>query len=219
MGVESKTNANVCLFLTPVSLLLFPLLRTLRFVNGRVMPSSSSIPPTLAYSLQRHHHHPLAMPICRPDTSVSSCLIHCHPAVYTRASRPHYAACSHLPAANECAGIHGTARLLLTSAVIGRGGLQVWRRCCQTGFKAGAPDGVCICAFIHSFTSHLVLEPFDNMQSNPNGLSDRPSIVKAFPIRRCLVGRHRPRTMAPELKRRIGAEALLAQAGRAWQTA
>lgn len=51
MGVDSKTNANVCLILAPVSLLLFPLLRKLRFVNGRVMLSSSSMPPTLAYSL------------------------------------------------------------------------------------------------------------------------------------------------------------------------
>lgn len=98
-----------------------------------------------------------------------TCLIHGHPAVYTRASRPRYAACSHLPAANECVGIHRTARLLLTSAVIGRSGVQVWRKSCQTGFEAGAPDGVCICAFIdpfiHSFIGHLV-EPFDNMRSN-----------------------------------------------------
>lgn len=72
MGVDPKTNVNVCLFFTPVSFLLFPLLRKLRLVNGRVMLSSSSMPLTLAYGLQRHHHPPLAMPIRRPDTSVSS---------------------------------------------------------------------------------------------------------------------------------------------------
>lgn len=100
----------------------------------------------------------------------------CHPVVYTRVSRPHYAACSHLPAANECVYLLRTARLLLKSTVVGRSGLQVWRRSCQTDFKAGAPDGVCICAFIHSVIqsfSHprviFVLEPFDNMRSNLNG--------------------------------------------------
>lgn len=147
-----------------------------------------------------------------------TCLIHCHPAVYTRASRPHHAACSHLPAANECVGIHNCGTYQEQSGGPGRSGFQVWRRCCQTGFKAGAPDGVCICAFIHSFTGHLV-QPFDKYAVQSQCLSDSPSIVKAFPIRRCLVGSNRARTMAPELKRRIEAEALLAQAGRAWQTA
>lgn len=84
-----------------------------------------------------------------------TCLIQCHAAVYTRASRPHYAARSHLPAANKCVGIHRTARLLLTSAVIGRRGIQVWRKSCQTGFQAGAPDGVCIC--LHSFIHPRVI--------------------------------------------------------------
>lgn len=208
-GVDSKTNASVCLFSHPG----FPYV-LLRLVNGRVMLSSSlsSMPFTLAYSLQRHHH-PLAMPICRPDTSVSSCLIQCHPAVYTRASRPHYAARSHLPAANQCVGIHRTARLLLTSAVIGRRGIQVRTKSCQTGFQAGAPDGVCICAFIHSSTGHLVLEPFDYMRSNLDASQTGPPLPKPSSSSHVLIGSNRPRTMTPELKGRIGAEALLAQAG------
>ncbi|KAH8125613.1 hypothetical protein LI328DRAFT_132533 [Trichoderma asperelloides] len=36
-----------------------------------------------------------------------------------------------------------TARLLLRSAVVGRSGIQFWRRSCHMESKAGAPDGVC----------------------------------------------------------------------------